>query len=205
MLIDLCPHHNKMKAHAERELRLLGFTENTNLDGMAIGLTVMSLIRILCSRDHDRKAIDLITSLFNDLSHMKVLSPLTGEDSEWLPAENGVQKNVRLPNVTRTVDGCFYLAAIVWQDIDTERVWIGALDKTTSSAHRIKFPFAPASVMVRVQEIPGQPGEFEPVDLQSLQDVRTRLDELFLGITPESNENSEPYTNPTPEEIVNPE
>ncbi|HNX37038.1 MAG TPA: hypothetical protein PL124_02995 [Candidatus Cloacimonadota bacterium] len=179
MLIDLSNYRKDMKDHAEREMHIVGLSDPSSPDGGVIYATIVSLMRMLNTRDHSKQTLDLITTLFSELVHMKILSPLTGDESEWLPAVNGIQKNLRMPAVYRTIEGAFYSAAIVWQDVATEKTWIGALDERIKSDHPITFPWVPASVMVRVQEIENRPGEFEPVESLSMEAVRLRLDELY--------------------------
>lgn len=91
--------------YAQRELdRLLtGDAENDEIQSMMNG-DVLELIDVFSKQGHTGFTAPYCLSLFQRLAHFKPITPLTGEDEEWGPADHkGCQINKRCFNVFRNL------------------------------------------------------------------------------------------------------
>lgn len=90
--------------YAESELQLAGlFDKDSDYNG-EIAKAVMTLIEIVAKQGHSGGSIHIMMEIFQRLVRFKPLTPLTGEDDEWLEASPGVWQNKRCFNVFKQAD-----------------------------------------------------------------------------------------------------
>jgi hypothetical protein len=105
--------------HAERELDLIGLTEENEYDGM-MRKHILHMIKEFSDEGHSGFSASYAISLLSRLLDYKPLSPLTGEDSEWTQVADGSSgmkyQNNRKSSVFKDADGSCY-------DIDGKVFW----------------------------------------------------------------------------------
>lgn len=134
--------------HARRELDLAGIgDEDADYGGMLKDAT-LQLVEVFAAQGHSGSSAAMVTELVQRLMRYDILTPLTGEDSEWTDvAEYGgdIQwQNNRLSHVFRDGgDGQAYdIDAIVLIDPQGHR-WMGP-------RKYIEFPYLPAREEYRI-------------------------------------------------------
>ena len=84
---------------ARKELEMAGlFDSDSDYDG-GIGKAVMELIEVFAKQEHSEKSAVLCASILCELLSYLPLSPLTGEDNEWIEVKEGLWQNKRWPTV----------------------------------------------------------------------------------------------------------
>lgn len=98
----------------------------------------------------------------------QILSPLTGEDDEWVMIDKRISggnvhyQNVRDGGVFKDENGnCSYNTAIVWQGEDDWDTFTGSLFGIRSSQYIKEFPFMPKTFYVNVRREPYDPNNPE--------------------------------------------
>lgn len=107
----------------------------------------MSLVELFASQGHSGGSASVVLAAFGTVARYGVLTPLTGEDSEWMEVGPNVWQNVRLSSVFREEDGRAYdIEAIV------HRLPDGKCYLRGGERHYIEFPYTPKKVYVDVEE-----------------------------------------------------
>jgi hypothetical protein len=111
---------SNLLSHAERELDLIGLTEEDEYNGM-MRKHILHMIKEFAAEGHSGFSASYAISLLSKLLEFKPLSPLTGEDSEWNDvAQYGdgttLYQNNRRSSVFKDADGSCY-------DIDGKVFW----------------------------------------------------------------------------------
>lgn len=124
---------------AEQELDRY-FEKDDNYD-QAMRKNVMDVIELLASQGHSGFTGPLVMRFIERLWNYKPLSPLTGEDDEWLEKdpETGTRQNRRCPEVFQNSNGKVYqLDTKIFVEPDGA-AWVG-----NESCEYIKeFPYMP--------------------------------------------------------------
>ena len=84
---------------ARKELEMAGLFDSDSDYGGDIGKTVMELIEVFDKQGHSGMSASLCVSILYKLLLYTPLTPLTGEDNEWLEIEKGLWQNKRCPSV----------------------------------------------------------------------------------------------------------
>ena len=102
-----------LEKHAERELRLAGlFDEDSDYGGM-LAEAVLDMIRLFAEEGHSGASAAMTINLFSRVARFEPLTPLTGEESEWMdvtewcPGSGVVHQNIRCSRVFRDDDGAY--------------------------------------------------------------------------------------------------
>jgi hypothetical protein len=111
---------SNLLSHAERELDLIGLTEEDEYNGM-MRKHILHMISEFADEGHSGFSASYAISILSKLLDFKPLSPLTGEDSEWNDiAQYGdgttLYQNNRRSSVFKDADGSCY-------DIDGKVFW----------------------------------------------------------------------------------
>ena len=111
--------------HAERELNLIGMTEEDEYNG-AMRKHILHMIKEFADEGHSGFSAPYAISILYKLMKFDPLTPLTGEDSEWNDiSECGHEtmrwQNNRRSSVFKNADGSCY-------DIDGKVFWEWAID-----------------------------------------------------------------------------
>ena len=111
---------SNLLSHAERELDLIGLTEEDEYNGM-MRKHILHMIKEFAGEGHSGFSASYAISILSKLMDFKPLSPLTGEDSEWNDValygdSTTLYQNNRRSSVFKDADGSCY-------DIDGKVFW----------------------------------------------------------------------------------
>jgi hypothetical protein len=157
-----------MMKWAEQELRYAGYDINDPEDGPNRWLAegTLELLKVFAEQGHSGMSAPYAVALFQTLASWKPLTPLTGEDSEWMEVGPDVWQNKRMPNVFKGEDSQAY-----WMDGRVFWEWYSSPDYDdgkpfksyfTSSESRvfIEFPWTqpekPEYVFVPTEQFPNE-------------------------------------------------
>ena len=101
----------------------------------AICKDVYELLAVFSAQGHSGSSAPYAIQMFSKLAAFEPITPLTGDDSEWVEVSNGVYQNKRNSAVFKDktqFDGqAYFLDAIVW--------WEWYTDKETGEKSKIYF------------------------------------------------------------------
>lgn len=101
--------------HAERELNLINVDDGLYKD--SIRTSLYELLQVFWDQGHSGMSANIVSDLFNKLSRFEILSPLTGEASEWgTPYAIGIQQNIRASNVFRDNGMAYQMDYYIFKD-----------------------------------------------------------------------------------------
>lgn len=135
--------------HAEIELEAAGLMSDTVYDGM-IGKGVLEIVKLFASQGHSGMSAGISIDILTKLLAYKPLSPLTGNDSEWVEVGEGVFQNNRCGNVFKQADRfngqAYDINAVVFEEPN------GCRFTNSDSFRPITFPYTPTREIVKVDE-----------------------------------------------------
>jgi hypothetical protein len=137
---------SNLEAYAKSELERAGFFDKDSDYGGLLGEAVMKLIKVFADEGHSGMSAPLAIRIFERVARFEPLTPLTGDDSEWLEVSNAYWQNVRCSHVFKGSDGRAY---------DSEgkifRAPSGACYTTRDSRVYLTFPCTPKPEYVDVK------------------------------------------------------
>ncbi len=152
----------KLLGYAVSELERIPMDE----DGMqaAINHDILEIVKLFANQDHSGFSAEYAVSVLERLLRLKPLTPLTGEDDEWMCTEFGDYQNKRCSSVFKEANGtCCDIDAVLVSDN-------GGITWCRSSRFRkiITFPYTvpiqPERVYIEYPDIPaGHTGELYEV------------------------------------------
>ena len=134
--------------HARKELAEAGlFDIDSDYDGM-LGEAVLELIQKFSEQGHSGMSASMTISLFEKLARFKPLTPLTGEDDEWIDVDDNTYQNRRHPSIFKDQDGqAYWYGGVVFKNQD------GATFTNEYSRVPVTFPYTPTEpTIVEVYE-----------------------------------------------------
>ena len=113
--------------HAKRELKLAGYDLNDIEDDMNgwMAENVLELMEVFANQGHSGMSAPYCIELFSTLAKYDVLSPLTGEDNEWVDiwdsergglGGNSLYQNIRCSHIFKDETGCYDIRGKVFKD-----------------------------------------------------------------------------------------
>lgn len=110
--------------------------------------SVLDILRIMDKLDSGDRSRWLAMSLLNRLANGQVITPLTGDESEWFSeSQDGVRQNKRCPHVFMRQDGtCFDSRAIIKVSSDGKQV-------ESVESRDIQFPYMPKQEVVKAESL----------------------------------------------------
>jgi hypothetical protein len=147
--------------HAKEELRRAGmFSEDGDFYGGMTGKAVMDLIQLFSDQGHSGGSAPGTIQLFSKLANYGVLTPITGDDDEWIEYADGSFQNKRESGIFKDGKGGipYFIHAIVWRgqfpdQVGTDKWWDtfnGRVEGIGSSQNIKEFPFTPKTFYVDV-------------------------------------------------------
>jgi len=136
---------------AEHEIRMAKlFSKEGDFYGGMTGKALMELCKVFDNQGHSGMSASVVANLFKRLTEWQPLTPLTGEDDEWVDVADDVWQNKRAPSVFRDkINGESYQADYF--------IFVDENDCTfTSHSSRkyIKFPYNPDHEYIRQKDDP---------------------------------------------------
>jgi hypothetical protein len=144
---------SNLVAYAKSELEAAGLFSEESVYGGEIGKAVMELMEVFAKQGHSGGSAPKVAYLFQHLANYKPLSPITGEDQEWMEAGEGVFQNRRcLALFKKGKDGKpYYLNAIIWREEDDGSQFTGTVEGIPSRQF-VRLPFTPKSFYVIINK-----------------------------------------------------
>ena len=141
---------SNLLSHAMKELDLIGMTEDTPDEmNQAMRKHILHMMQEFANEGHSGFSASYAIGILTKLLDYKPLSPLTGEDDEWVKHDYGVEphyQNKRLSSVFKDANGDIY-------NIDGKVFWEWWTDEdgvkrkshyTCKESHiDIEFPYTP--------------------------------------------------------------
>ena len=93
---------SNLVTHAKYELSRAGLFDATSSYNGLLGRAALELIKKLSRQGHSGYSSRCVLDIFDKLSRFQPLTPLTGEDSEWVEVEKNLLQNRRCPQVFKT-------------------------------------------------------------------------------------------------------
>lgn len=190
---------SNLRAHADRELRNVGYNpDSSDFIESRVYKDVMSLIDALARLKLSGGIAPTVLRIFEKLAKYDLLSPLTGEDDEWLPIEEGtlsygptigkvgmLYQNKRASHVFKHCDYAYDLNGIIFTEPS------GTCYTSNESQIPVTFPYTPAPKYINVDN--------DGTPIPHAEDRKTFYIETGNVITDEGLEELKKRFNSTPE------
>lgn len=143
----LAPEGNSVR-YARDELTIAGMFEADSDYGGMLGNATIDMMKLFALEGHSGFSAGMATSLFEKVSRFQPLTPLTGEDSEWVILDYDDRmhaQNKRCGHVFKRADGTAY-------DIEGRifREPNGVCFTSRDSSVDVTFPYVPTREYVDV-------------------------------------------------------
>ena len=133
--------------YAESELDRVGMTaDNEDEMNLAMRDHILRMVRIFSQEGHSGFSANYAILCLEKLLRYEPLSPLTGEDDEWMQVDENLYQNKRCSRVFKDEDGAYDIDGIVfWEwytDPETGEKF-KAHFTCKDSRVRVEFPYTP--------------------------------------------------------------
>ena len=122
--------------YAKNELKRIGMIDSGESYNDMASNAILDLIELFSSQGHSGFSATYVINAFNRLARFKPLSPLTGEDDEWIELRNGLFQNKRYFAVFKEDGTAYNDEGRVFTD-DGE-IWYTCKDSRVN----VTFPYA---------------------------------------------------------------
>lgn len=132
--------------YAKKELELAGlFDKESDYDGK-LGKAALELVEKFADQGHSGFSASMVTQIVTKLMQYEPLTPLTGEDDEWMDVDGqGLYQNKRYPSVFKNKErGAYNIEGRVFRNRD------GIAYTSKDSWVDITFPYTPTKEIVDV-------------------------------------------------------
>lgn len=146
---------SNLVAHAEQELDLIGMTKDSpDKINRAMRKHIIHMISEFSKEGHSGMSAAYATNVINTLMKFNPISPLTGEDSEWIEITDGLYQNKRCSCVFKDEKGPYDIEGKIFQEPYKDEDGIERYHCYTNnkSRVRIKFPYTPTKRYVKVSK-----------------------------------------------------
>ena len=122
-------------SHAEREMQL-AWPDAEPMQDM-VKANVLALIKAFADQGHSGMSAPYVIGVFEKLAKFEPLTPLTGEDAEWMEVGEGIFQNIRYGAVFKEgKDGeAYWIDGRIFRDAD------GYCYKNKDSRVPVAFPW----------------------------------------------------------------
>lgn len=134
-----------LERHAQRELELAFREGNGDPFDAAVIRDVMSLVRLTAQQDHSGGSIGIVLSLFSRVSGYGLLTPLTGEDDEWMEVSDGIFQNIRCGHVFKENGEAYDINGKIFRE-----TYGTCYTNSVDSRVPVTFPYTPKTEYVDV-------------------------------------------------------
>ena len=140
--------YNIPENNEEEFIKVLSDDESDELNNMAVD-SVLELLDVFSKQGHSGFSASYVREVFNKLAQYEPLSPLTGEDWEWVDRSDMSQEptwqNKRCSRVFKREDGTAYdIYGKVFVDPN------GSSYSSSDSLVDVEFPYTPETIVVHV-------------------------------------------------------
>lgn len=82
---------SNLEAFAKEELKRAGHFDEDGLYGGMLGDAVMNMVKVFADEGHSGFSASIAISLFSKVARFEPLTPLTGDDDEWMEVSGGFE------------------------------------------------------------------------------------------------------------------
>lgn len=120
------------------------FSEDGDFYGGRTGKALMELCEVFSKQEHSGMSAGLVAGLFKRLAEWKPISPLTGDEDEWIEITDNLYQNKRCPSVFKEgkMGKAYQADYYVFVDKD------GFSYTNKDSRKYIEFPYTPKNEVV---------------------------------------------------------
>lgn len=129
--------------YAKRELEIAGYNLDEDGPNKWIAENVLELLEVFSKQGHSGSSAPWCVSLFKTLAAHEPISPLTGDDSEWMEVGNGLFQNIRCPRVFKQDGVAYDIDGKVFTDPD------GFSYTDGESRVSVTFPYVPKTEYIK--------------------------------------------------------
>jgi hypothetical protein len=142
------PPKSPLVLHAERELTAIGYDLNQKEEdpNKWICKNIIELLEVFSEQGHSGFSAPHCIYLFTKLASFEPLSPLTGDDNEWVEVREGTFQNKRCGNVFKENGIAYDIDAKIFRDSD------GGCYTNRDSRMNITFPYTPKREYIDVKK-----------------------------------------------------
>lgn len=131
---------------AKSEIEKAGlFSEEGDFYGGMTGKALMELCEVFSRQNHSGMSAGIVASLFKQLTEWQPLSPLTGDEDEWMEVGTDIYQNKRCPSVFKEGEGGQAYQIDYFVFIDKDGV---SYTSKNSRKYIESFPYVPQTVYV---------------------------------------------------------
>ncbi len=99
---------SNLETFAKDELTRAGlFNKDSDYGGM-LGEAVMKMVKVFADEGHSGYSASMAINVFERVARFEPLTPLTGDDDEWMEVSEGTFQNRRCSHVFKESDGRAY-------------------------------------------------------------------------------------------------
>ena len=130
--------------HAKAELERAKLFGDGDFYGGMMGDAVMKLINVFADEGHSGMSASLAVNIFEKLARFEPLTPLTGDDDEWVEVGPGVFQNKRCSHVFKENGQAYDIDGRIFREPD------GCCFTSKDSRVDVTFPYTPKREYVDV-------------------------------------------------------
>jgi hypothetical protein len=139
---------------AKKELDILGMEEDSGIDGM-MRKHIIHMVEEFSKEGHSGSSASYAINCLKKLLNYEPLSPITGEDDEWVKITDTLYQNKRCYTVFKEKNGRTYNSEgiIFWEWVVSDKDGTPFKSFFTSKDSRVdvEFPYTPSSEYKEVQ------------------------------------------------------
>lgn len=128
---------SNLEDFARSELQRAGMFDKDSSYGGMLGDAVLKMVKVFADEGHSGYSAGMAIQLFERVARFEPLSPLTGDDDEWMEVGGDCWQNVRCSHVFKDASGAYDSQGRVFREPD------GSCYTNINSRVPITFPYVP--------------------------------------------------------------
>lgn len=136
--------------YAESEMRRAGLFDKDRDYGGMLGPAILKMVETFSDEGHSGMSAGLAISIFEKVARFEPLTPLTGEDDEWMEVGDGKFQNVRCSHVFKENGQAYDIDGKIFREPN------GWTYTSFESRIPVAFPYTPKREYV---DVPGEAPE----------------------------------------------
>ena len=131
--------------HAKNELNIIGLSKSENEMDVEMANHILHMVEEFSKEGHSGYSASYAISILEKLLRFEPLTPLTGEDSEWIEVSTGLYQNNRCGHVFKENGISRDNEAVIFYDIikDDNGNEFKSYFTSINSRKEITFPYTP--------------------------------------------------------------
>lgn len=137
---------SNLEAYAKSEMEIAGLFDKDSDYGGMIGEAVMKLIKVFADEGHSGFSAPMAINIFEKVARFEPLTPLTGDESEWMEVGENCWQNKRCSHVFKDKEGAYDIEGKIFREPN------GSCYQSFASRVPVTFPYTPKREYVDVAE-----------------------------------------------------